>query len=190
VAPPAVERAFRPGDRDSARATCGLRRDAAVVLVTGGSLAFGRLGRVVDAVLAAGDAVQAVVLCGRNARLRARLRARGLPESRLIVHGWTDQVPELVTAADVVLTTAGGMIATEALAAGRPVLFATPVPGHGRAGADMMAAAGLAQICRHPSDVTAAVRAFVARPTPLAVQAGFGGDLDAALRQLGGSRER
>jgi UDP-N-acetylglucosamine:LPS N-acetylglucosamine transferase len=188
VAPPAVDPAFRPGERGAARRASGLREDACVVLVTGGSLAFGHLERVVDAVLAAGAAVQAVVLCGHDDRLAARLAARGLPHARLVPLRWTDRVPTLVTASDVVLTTAGGVIATEALAAGRPLLFALPVPGHGRASAALLADAGLAAICPRPADVTAAVRAFVADPARLAAlaeRAGhFAGDLDAELRLL------
>lgn len=189
VAPAAVDPRFRPGDRAAARTATGLRADAFVVVVTGGSLGFGGLEPLVDAVLAAGEAVQAVVLCGRNERLRVRLRARGLPPDRLVAHGWTDRVAEQVTAADLVLTTAGGMIATEALASGRPVLFATPVPGHGRAGAEMTAAAGLAVVCPRPQDVSAAVRRFREHPAELEAlarrAAEFGrGDLDAALRAL------
>lgn len=191
VAPPAVDRRFRPGDRAAARAATGLPAEGFVVLVTGGSLAFGGLGPVVDAVLAAGEDVLGVVLCGRNDRLRAGLSARGLPAGRLRALGWTDRVPDLVTAADVVLTTAGGMIASEALAAGRPVLFATPVPGHGRAGAELTAEAGLALVCPRPADVTEALRDLRARPERLralteAAQRFGRTDLDDALRALVG----
>jgi UDP-N-acetylglucosamine:LPS N-acetylglucosamine transferase len=191
-----VDPRCRPGDRVAARAATGLRPDAFVVLVSGGSLGFGGLEPLVDAVLAGGGPaqeypVQAVVLCGRNERLRARLEARGEDRQRLAVYGWTDEVAQLVTAADVVLTTAGGMIASEALAAGRPVLFATPVPGHGRAGAEMTAAAGLAVVCPRPEDVTAAVRRLLHDPTALAALAGraaaFGqADMDAELAALAG----
>jgi UDP-N-acetylglucosamine:LPS N-acetylglucosamine transferase len=191
VAPPVVAPAFRPGDRHAARAAAGLPAEAFVVLLTGGSLGFGGLPRLVDAVLAAGPEVAAVVLCGHNARLRSRLAARGLPRDRLTAVGWTDRVPELVTAADLVLTTAGGMIATEALAVGRPVLFAAPVPGHGRAGAAMTAAAGLGLVCPRPADVTAALRRLHSDPDDLAALARRAGafgerDLDAELVALAG----
>ena len=189
VAPPPVDPQFRAADRAAARAACGLQGAGLLVLVTGGSLGLGGLEAVVDAVLAAGGDVRAVVLCGRDERLRARLGRRGLPSTRLVALGWTDRVPSLVAAADVVLTTAGGMIASEALAAGRPVLFAAPVPGHGRAGARMTAAAGLGVVCTRPADVTAALRRLRAEPDELAGMerraAGFAeGGLDAALRAL------
>ncbi|GEL17350.1 MGDG synthase family glycosyltransferase [Pseudonocardia asaccharolytica] len=191
IVPPAVGPCFRPGDQAAARAAAGLPADAFVVLVTGGSLAFGGLEPLVEAVLAAGPGVAAVVLCGRNERLRARLLARGEPGDRLVVHGWTDRVAQQITAADVVLTTAGGMIATEALSVGRPVLFAAPVPGHGRAGAEMMARAGLAVVCPRPADVTAAIRGLRAEPSRLAAlrrgAEAFGRrDLDGELAALAG----
>jgi UDP-N-acetylglucosamine:LPS N-acetylglucosamine transferase len=159
------------------------------VLLTGGSLGFGGLEALTDAVLAAGPGVTAVVLCAHNERLRDRLLRRGLPPERLVAVGWTDRVPELVTAADLVLTTAGGVIATEALAVGRPVLFTAPVPGHGRAGAEMAAAAGLGIVCPKPVDVTATVQRLHARPDELAALArratAFGErDLDVELMAL------
>ena len=194
VAPAAVDVRFAPRDRAAARADLGLPTGSFTVLVSGGSLGFGHVDHVVDAVLAAaapGRPVQAVVLCGRNDRLRADLKERGLPRSVLRPLGWTDRVPDLIAASDVVLTTAGGVIATEALAVGRPVVFAAPVAGHGRAGARLAEDAGLALVCPRPSDVTATIARLAADPAvsaPLAARAAEFGvrDLDAALRDLAG----
>ncbi len=179
VVPPAVDPRFAPSAAPGG--------EGLTVLVTGGSLGFGALERAVDAVLGAGEGVRAVVLCGRNDALRARLTARRDPRLRAL--GWTDAVPAEMAAADVVLTTGGGMIANEALAVGRPVLFATPVPGHGRAGAAALARAGLAVVCPRPADVTAAVvdlRDDPQRRASLttAARAFSGRDLDGALAGL------
>jgi UDP-N-acetylglucosamine:LPS N-acetylglucosamine transferase len=179
VVPPAVDPRFVP--------TGAPGHDGLTVLVTGGSLGFGALEDAVDAVLEAGDGVRAVVLCGRNEALRARLAARRDPRLRPL--GWTDTVPAEMAAADVVLTTGGGMIANEALAVGRPVLFATPVPGHGRAGAAALARAGLAVVCARPADVTAAVADLRDEPghrdrLAAAARAFSARDLDGALTGL------
>ncbi|MGD9991382.1 MGDG synthase family glycosyltransferase [Pseudonocardia sp.] len=194
VAPAAVDVRFAPRDRAQARAGLGLPADGFTVLVSGGSLGFGHVDHVVDAVLAARTPqrpVLAVVLCGHNERLRAELKARGLPRTALRPLGWTDRVPDLIAASDVVLTTAGGVIATEAFAVGRPVVFAAPVAGHGRAGARLAEDAGLALVCPRPSDVTATIGRLAADPAataPLAARAAEFGvrDLDAALRDLAG----
>lgn len=182
VAPAAVDTRFRPGDRRAARRALGLSESAFTVLVTGGSMGFGGLEGVVDAALA-GGAEETVVLCGRHTRLRRRLAGR------VTALGWTDRVPELVTAADLVLTTAGGMIASESLAVGTPVLFATPVPGHGAAGARMTEAAGLGVVCARPADVTTTIRRLREHPeerAALAARARAHGErtLDAELESL------
>lgn len=177
VVPPVVDPRFAPSPApDDERLT---------VLVTGGSLGFGSLEQAVDAVLAA--RVRAVVLCARNDALRARLDARHDPRLRTL--GWTDTVPAEMAAADVVLTTGGGMIASEALAVGRPVLFATPVPGHGRAGATALADAGLAVVCPRTADITAAVAGLRDDPArreslAAAARAFSARDLDGALNGL------
>lgn len=186
-APAAVDARFSPGDGAAARRAEGLPEDGFVVVVAGGSLGLGPIDAVTDAVLGADPAVRVVVLCGRHDALAARLRRRH--QDRLVVHGWTDRMPTLLTAADWVVTTGGGVTATEALAVGRPVVFAAPVPGHGRAGATVMAEAGVAAVAPRPADVAA----LVARLRPgsdelaaLAATAGaYGrGDLDAALDAL------
>lgn len=159
---------FTPGDRAVARAELGLRPDALVVLATGGSLGLGAVPELVDAALAAGAGVQVVAVCGHNAGMRAELARRALPDARLVVHGWSDRMHTQIRAADVVLTTAGGVIALEALAVGRPVVFAAPVPGHGRASAATMAAAGLALQCPGPGDLTATLRRLLDTPSELA----------------------
>lgn len=187
VVPPGVDPRFRPTPAPAGSAGHDL-----TVLVTGGSLGFGSLGAAVDAVLEAGSGVRGVVLCGHNDGLRARLDARGDPRLRTL--GWTDTVPAEMAAADVVLTTGGGMIASEALAVGRPVLFATPVPGHGRAGARALADAGLAVVCPRAADITEAVAGLRDDPSrretlAAAARAFSARDLEGALAGLAARTE-
>ena len=80
------------------------------------------------------------------------------------------EMPVMMTAADVVVTNGGGT-ALEAIAAARPVMITDPVPGHGRANADVMAAAGLARLALAPGDLTAVVRRLAADPSAVARQA-------------------
>jgi UDP-N-acetylglucosamine:LPS N-acetylglucosamine transferase len=192
VVPPVVDPRFVPTPTPTPARTPTPAPDGGAghdltVLVTGGSLGFGSLATAVDAVLGAGRGVRAVVLCGHNDALRARLDARGDPRLRTL--GWTDTVPAEMAAADVVLTTGGGMIASEALAVGRPVLYATPVPGHGRAGAAALAHAGLAVVCSRARDVTEAVAGLRDDPSrrevlAAAARAFSARDLDGALAGL------
>ncbi|MBV9141946.1 MAG: DUF1298 domain-containing protein [Pseudonocardiales bacterium] len=176
VGAPPVVGAFRPAgetDKIAARRRCGLPEHGLVVLVSCGSLGFGSVERAVAVGLAAGPDVCVVVACGRNEALRARLAARAMrlvpvPAPRLVPLGWTSEMPALTTAADVVVTNAGGATALEALACGRAVLMFEPIAGHGKANAALMAQAGLATCCDGPAELLAALRRLLARPALLA----------------------
>jgi UDP-N-acetylglucosamine:LPS N-acetylglucosamine transferase len=171
VGAPPVRGAFAPADKAPARARLGLRADRFVAALCTGSMAFGPVERAVTAVLAAGPHVQAAVVCGRNAALRDRLSARPEPAGRLRITGWTDDMPEWLAAADVVVTNGGGATALEAVRSCRPVIMFEPIAGHGRANAALMASAGLAQLAPSPAALTTAVRRLATDPAPGARQA-------------------
>jgi WS/DGAT/MGAT family acyltransferase len=158
---------FRPGDKQAARVELGLPADRFVVLVSCGAYAFGDTDATVTALLRASPEVQVVAACGRNAETQRRLQALGEPEERLLAMGWTDQMPRYVQAADVVLSNAGGATALEALATGRPLLMSQPIAAHGKANADLMVVAGLAELCSSTEALESYVRAAVRdRPAP------------------------
>jgi diacylglycerol O-acyltransferase / wax synthase len=175
-----VRDAFAPADRAAARARLGTGAGF-VAVVCAGSLGFGGVDRAVTAVLAAGPEVQAIAICGRNERLRARLEGRGDPAARLRVIGWTDDMPSWVTASDVMVTNAGGATALEAVASGRPVVMFEPIAGHGRANAALMTSAGLALSASSPAELTAAIR-------QLATDQAARARLDSRLAETAGRR--
>ncbi|MEQ7007742.1 wax ester/triacylglycerol synthase domain-containing protein [Actinopolymorpha sp. B17G11] len=154
-----VEKAFRPGDAASARQHFGLRADAFVVLIACGTFAFGMRDSMLRTLLAADPRVQVVAVCGRNDTVLTRLRSLGYPHDQLLPLGWVDDMPRLNQAADVVVTNAGGVTALEAVASGRPVIMAEPIPAHGIANASLMTVAGLAELCMSQEQLAARVRA-------------------------------
>ncbi|TWE27926.1 UDP-N-acetylglucosamine:LPS N-acetylglucosamine transferase [Prauserella muralis] len=182
VSAPPVPRAFRPGDRTSARARLGLPAEGLLAAVSCGSLAFGHSGDTVRELLDGDPGIHVVVVAGRNDRLRRALAATFSGEPRVRVLGWVDDMAGLMTAADVVVTNAGGATALEALACGRAVLMHRPIAGHGHTNAELMADAGLARVCARPGDLAATLRAFRAEPARLRALE------DAALRHAGAYR--
>ena len=187
---------FHPADRAEARSRLGVAEDSFVVLLTTGSLGFGRSGQAVPALLAAGPRIEVVAVCGRNERRRQRLEQAGFPDGRVRVLGWTDDMPGWLTAADVVVTNGGGVTALEAMACGRPVIMFNPIPGHGKTNASLMAASGAALLCESPADLTAGVRrlstdtAAHARLEETEVEAAKSRDREDDLRELAASGRR
>lgn len=163
VAGPAVAPAF--GDAASRRASgrrlVGAAPADRVVLVVAGSWGVGQqLVDTVAAIVATGR-FRVVTVCGSDRRLRRRLQQRGLGTAL----GWTDQMPALLAAADVVVENAGGLTSLEAFAAEVPIVTFRPIPGHGRDNVRGMVAAG---VTTHASDEAALVDALdrLSRPGP------------------------
>ena len=83
------------------------------------------------------ETIHVIAVAGHNERLRARLETlqNGFAEnksdsvSRLAVLGFTDAMPQLMQAADVVITKAGGVSLAECLACGANILIYHPLPG-------------------------------------------------------------
>ena len=96
--------------------------------------ASGPLASLAERLLDLPSAPQLLVVCGKNARLRMRMRAvADVAPGRVRVLGFTDQVPALLSAADVIVTKAGGLTCSESLA------MRTPdgrLPAHARAGGE------------------------------------------------------
>ncbi|WP_412543395.1 glycosyltransferase [Longispora sp. K20-0274] len=156
VTGPAVAPAFRPhrdgAGRRAARASFGLPEHAPLGLVVAGSWGVGEIAEAV-ADIAASGVLAPVVACGRNAELRAQLTAAGHAAI-----GWTDRMPDLVAASDVVIQNAGGLSSLEARACGVPVLTYRCLPGHGRTNAAALDEAGWARWVREPDDLTDALK--------------------------------
>jgi processive 1,2-diacylglycerol beta-glucosyltransferase len=137
IPPPVRPGCYSPLGRDEARRRLGLGSGAGsppVVLLTAGGWGRASLDEIAAALLAAGLAV--VALAGSNAALLRRLGtlagALSTPDrGRLVVRGWSSDVPELMAASDVVVT-APGQSCHEARAVGRPLVVLDAVPGHGR----------------------------------------------------------
>jgi UDP-N-acetylglucosamine:LPS N-acetylglucosamine transferase len=138
--PLVAERFHHPGDPSRGRQVLDLQPGERAVLVSAGSWGVGQaLGTA--ARLRSLPGIRPVVLCGRNEQLRRRVEST-LPGCRAL--GWRDDLPDLFAASAVLVDQSGGSTCAEAFAAGLPVVLHEPLPGHGRLGAEALAAAGVA----------------------------------------------
>ncbi len=148
-----------------ARARLGLPLDGPVVLVSGGGWGVGNVEGSVRTALSVRDAV-VVAVCGRNDRLRSRLEAAFPRRERLRVLGFTEEMAELLAAADVLIDSTVGVTCLEALACGRPIVVYGAAPGHSRDNARMLETLGLGRSARSAPELAAALRDALADGEP------------------------
>jgi len=130
IPPPVREEFYNAPSQEDARAVLGVPLAAPCVLVIDSGWGFGPLVESVSSLVAKGVYVLAVA--GREKRVERRLRALAGSMPQLKPFGFTDRVPELMAAADVVIALPGATTCSEARVIARPLLLLDLMPGHGR----------------------------------------------------------
>ena len=172
-----------------ARENLGLDPDRFTLLVVGGAEGVGKIGRVVRVARQACPDAQVLVVCGRNRVLYRRLAAQADPLMR--VYGFVENIWELMAAADVILTKAGPMTIGEGLAAGKPLVFISYIPGHEEGNAAYVVEAGAGRMGLKPRELRAELErlrsdpAYRAEMTERAAELGRPGAALEMARMLG-----
>lgn len=145
-------------DRAAARRRLNLSNDRAILLIMGGGLGVGGLDRAARALLARPPAAQIVFITGTNRSLRRKLRALN-PD--WTVRGFVDDMALWLAAADVVISKAGGLAASELLAASVPTVVPRVLTGHEMLNAQYFASTGAAQLADGPAEAVALADALL-----------------------------
>ncbi len=151
--------------RAQARTRLGVDPHRPMVLVMGGGAGVGPLSELAVRLAAAPESPQVVVVCGTNARLRARLAA--LPAARdgsVRAIGFSNEVDAWLEACDAVVGKAGGLTCSEALVKRAPLVVFKPTPGQEDKNAEYLVRAGAARLADSVDDVAATVSAWLSHP--------------------------
>jgi UDP-N-acetylglucosamine:LPS N-acetylglucosamine transferase len=145
-----------------ARRALGLPEEGRMVVVSGGGWGVGDVEGAVREFVRVPEASSIVCLAGRNEPLARKLRRTFASEPRVHVYEFTDKMPELLAAADVLVHSTGGVTCLEAMAAGTPVVsYGLPV-GHARINTRAMAALDLVRLANDTKELREHVQASFA----------------------------
>lgn len=132
----AVGLPLRPGFQDLNAAACreklGFAEDTKVVLLMGGGEGLLPMEKLTAKLLEAKLLNTILVLItGNNKQLKTKLEQcfKAVPSSQLQIYGYREDVPQLLAAADVLISKAGAVTAAEALATGIDYIIYKPLPG-------------------------------------------------------------
>jgi processive 1,2-diacylglycerol beta-glucosyltransferase len=150
-----VDPAFeQPIDRDAVMARYKLRPDLPTLLVSAGAVGGGPARAIVAQLLQLTQEAQAVVVCGKNDRLRRELvRLTEAHAERFRILGFTDEMPSLMRAATLFIGKPGGLTASECMAAGLPMAIVAPIPGQEERNSDHLLEQGAAIRCNQLTTV-------------------------------------
>jgi len=124
------------------------------VLLMGGAEGGGRLEAILEALRGMQPDVQAIVITGRNERLRQRLTRRLSGSCRVL--GYEHDVARWMAAADVLVTKAGSATVVEAMQSGLPMVLTGSLPQEA-ATEEYLHARGAAEVAQTPRQAAEAV---------------------------------
>ena len=154
--PVSLDFASAARDKVELREKLGLAHDRLTVLVTGGGDGMGNVYPAARAAAQAELHMQLVIVAGRNDNLKARLEA--VPwEVPTSVLGFVDNMPDLMQAADVLVTKAGPSTISEALSCGLPMLVSGALRGQEEGNAEWVAETGAAVLTPTSQELVAAL---------------------------------
>jgi 1,2-diacylglycerol 3-beta-galactosyltransferase len=150
-------------DRRRLRSELDWPHDLPMVLLMGGGEGMGPLFEIARAVAACGERFGLAVVTGRNARLRDRLQAQAW-DVPTFIYGFERRMPQMMQAADILVTKAGPSTIAEAMNAGLPMILYSRLPGQEDGNVAFVVENGLGVWAPGPRRTAAAVAEWLARP--------------------------
>ena len=172
----------QPVDRAALLQKHGLDGDRPVVLQMAGGFGVGPIEKIYQSILKVEIPLQVVTVAGRNEELKKDLQRLRVPEHhKAKVIGFTKEIHELMSVADLVVTKPGGLTTSETLASGAVMVVVNPVPGQESRNSDFLLENGAAIKVNNLATFTHKVAPLLDNPERLA-------QLKANSRRLGRPR--
>ena len=128
--------------------------DKKTVLLSAGAFGVSTdFSKLIGKILLKNNDTQVVVICGKNRELKNELEMNYAEQERVKILGYTENMREWMQTADVLITKAGGVTVSEALASNVPLILFNPVPGQEMENAIYFRKNGMAKISKNLEDV-------------------------------------
>ncbi|MDZ4766184.1 MAG: glycosyltransferase [Chloroflexota bacterium] len=124
-------------DKATARAALGWHPTLPTILLVGGGDGMGPVYKIARAIDERGLQCQLVIVCGRNATLKAQADT-ALWNQPTHIYGFVSDMPRLMAGSDVIATKAGPATISEACIAGLPMLLYDAIPGQEEGNVDFV----------------------------------------------------
>jgi processive 1,2-diacylglycerol beta-glucosyltransferase len=113
----------------------------------GGSMGVNSIKKAYKNLLNIPYPLKIIIVCGNNEALKKSLEEKYKKENNtkeVQILGFTNQIPQLMEIADVIITKPGGLTVTEALAKNIPMIIPYFIPGQEEENASVLLSAGAA----------------------------------------------
>ncbi|EHQ90342.1 MGDG synthase family glycosyltransferase [Desulfosporosinus youngiae] len=155
-------------DREEIISALGLKPGLPTFLVMGSYGNWESTRKICTTLADSGPPVQSIIVCGNNKKLYHSLQdlvASAL--NPLIILGYVDNMEELMSAADLIITKSGGLTVTEALTMDLPLVIYKPIPGQEEENANFVQRIGAGQAAGSDKELEGLLKCFISHPEEL-----------------------
>lgn len=170
---PLSNRFLQRYDRKKVLADFQLDDDKKNILFFGGGefgLGKSRTFEILDALIKTSNDMQIIAISGKNEKMKIKFEEivkSNHANHRVKILAFTNQVPELMSISDVVVTKPGGMTTTESLACGLPMIIINPIPGQEEENAEFLEKKKVGIWIKKNDDITKVLRNLFANSNQL-----------------------
>lgn len=148
------------GEKEWLRQKLGMDLIRPAILIVGGGEGIGRVYDIACRVAQRVPHAQLVVIAGRNKELKQRLES--VPwQIPTQIHGFVRNMPELMGAADILITKGGPGTISEAFIAGLPVIISGYIPGQEAGNVQYVLENDAGAYAEEPEDIAALVQTWL-----------------------------
>jgi processive 1,2-diacylglycerol beta-glucosyltransferase len=162
------------GNRDEMRRESGFDINRPLFLISGGALGVSPAAGVLDGLARLRHPAQAIVICGKNAEMKASMEAQARaieaanPGLTFRILGYTDEMHRWMQISDLFIGKPGGLTTAEALACGLPMIIVAPIPGQEERNSDHLLEKGIALKCNEFTTLAYKIDGLLDHPEQLA----------------------
>lgn len=132
-------------DRKELSAEIGIDPEKNTVLIGSGGFGVGPIKELVDALMSAEKAQQILVICGNNQKLYKDITELAKnADGRVHAYPYVENMDEMMSVADVMITKSGGLTSSEAMAKDLPMIITSAIPGQEARNSDYLVKSGAA----------------------------------------------
>jgi processive 1,2-diacylglycerol beta-glucosyltransferase len=156
-------------DKQEMRKKYELEPNRLTILVSAGGFGVGKIEHTLQALSELQTPAQVLAMCGKNEELKAKMEkvsADLMKKSEVIFKpiGFTKQMDEYMSAADLIVGKPGGLTTCEALAKGLIFVVVNPIPGQEERNSDHLLEQGCAIRCNNLPTLAYKIDKMLANP--------------------------
>jgi processive 1,2-diacylglycerol beta-glucosyltransferase len=134
-----------PVDRAAVLSKYRLDEHVPALVFSAGAVGGGPVRAIVEQLMLLEHDAQCIVICGRNVEMRREIEALVVSQAeKFRILGFSADMPNLMRVATLFIGKPGGLTASEAMAAGVPMVISSPIPGQEERNSDHLLENGAA----------------------------------------------